>query len=104
MIKIIISTLILIQSSIYAIQFKDIDGADMSLSPYRGKKILLVNIATGSIYANQIGQLQQLHQLFLDSLVIIAFPSNSFGKESRTDQEIKAICDSLYHTTFKLAQ
>lgn len=44
-----------------------------------------------------------MYQLYSDSLIIIAFPSNSFGNELRTNQEIKTLCQNYFHTTFPLA-
>lgn len=90
-------------TSIYSLHFNDIDGNQVNLSTYQNKKILIVNIATGSPRVNQLGNLQQLHQLYGDSVVIIGFPSNSFGNESRSDAEIKQFCQSNYGVTFKIA-
>lgn len=90
-------------TSIYTHSFQDIDGNTQSMSQYQGKKILLVNIATGSAGVTQLAGLQQLHTQYGDSLVIIAFPSNSFGKESRSNAEIKTFCQANYGVSFILA-
>lgn len=91
-------------TSIYSLSITDINGTTIPFSAYQGKKIMLVNIATGSERANQLAGLQQLHQQFHDSLVIIAFPSNSFGHEQRSNNEIKQFCQSTYNTGFIIAQ
>lgn len=91
-------------TSIYSIHFNGINGEDKNFGQYQGKKILIVNIATGSDEVSQIGQLQQLYQLYHDSLEIVAFPSNSFGHEPKTNAEIKQLCEEVFHTTFTLAQ
>jgi glutathione peroxidase len=91
-------------SSIYSIHFNSITGDDQNFGQYQGKKILIVNIATGSDKVSQIGQLEELYQQYHDSLVIIAFPSNSFGNEPKTNAEIKQLCEGVFHTTFPLAQ
>lgn len=101
--KILLAFLFCLPASIYSLQFVDSNGATVSMSSFQGKKILLVNIATGSTRVNQLGQLQQLKQQYGDSLVIIGFPSNSFGHEARTDQQISAFCQSTYGVTFLLA-
>lgn len=93
----------LLAQSIYGIHFNTTDGNDMTLQPYHGKKILIVNIATGSEKVSQIGELQQLYNQYQNQLIVIAFPSNSFGNETRSDAEISHICDSMYHITFPLA-
>jgi glutathione peroxidase len=90
-------------TSIYNIHFSDIDGNDQHFGSYEGKKILIVNIATGSNYVNQLAQLQQLYNQYHDSLEIVVFPSNSFGHESKTNGEIKQFCQNNYSITFKLA-
>jgi len=104
MIKILISSLIFFTTSIYTLQFHDVDGNNITMSAYQNKKILLVNIATGSLRVSQLSGLQQLNQLYGDSLVIIAFPSNSFGHETRTNAEIKQFCQSNYGVTFLIAE
>lgn len=90
-------------TSVYSFQVTDIDNNTINLSNYQGKKILFVNIATGSSQVSQLGQLQQLNQIYGDSLVIIGFPSNSFGHEPRTNIEIKEFCQSQYNISFLLA-
>lgn len=91
-------------SSIYSLQFQTAEGNIVNMSEYQGKKILLVNIATASNKINQLAELQQLQQLYPDSLNIIAFPSNSFGNETRTNAEIHAFCQANYGVSFAIAQ
>lgn len=90
-------------TSIYSLEFQDVDGNTVSMNQFQGKKILLVNIATGSSKVNQLGALQQLHQQQGDSVVVIGFPSNSFDDEGRSNAEIKQFCQSNYGVTFLLA-
>ena len=68
------------------------------------QKLLLVNIATGNARASQLSQLQDLQSRLGDSLVVIAFPSNSFANENRSDADIKTFCETTHHTTFLLAR
>ena len=91
-------------ASIYGFQVNDVDGNTINIADYQGKKILLVNIATGSQRVNQLAGLQQLQQQYGDSLVVIAFPSNSFGHESRTNSEIGQFCRNNYGVTFRIAE
>lgn len=90
-------------TSIYSLQFTDVDGNQVNMSSYQNKKILLVNIATGSSKVSQLAGLQQLQQTYGGSLVIIAFPSNGFGNEARTNAEIKQFCQTNYGVSFKIA-
>jgi glutathione peroxidase len=74
------------------------------MSQFAGKKILIVNIATNSPRIGQLAALHQLQEQYSDSLVIIRFPSNSFGNESRSDSAIKEFCQSNYGISFYLAR
>lgn len=103
MINILFGTVALLMSSIYSQHFTDIDGNKVNMRSFEGKKILLVNIATGNSRVNQLPGLQQLHEQYGNKLVIIAFPSNSFGKEARSNKDIKEFCQS-YGVTFRVAE
>jgi glutathione peroxidase len=90
--------------SIYTHQYTSVRGGEVPLSQYQGKKILLVNIATESPKAaTQIPQMEQLYQLYKDSLVVVGFPSNDFGNEPRTDNDIKLLMQNTYHAEFPVA-
>lgn len=104
MLKTICLLLFVFQTSIFTLHFTDAAGNNVALSTYQGKKILLVNIATGSSRTNQIGELQQLQQQYPDSLVVIAFPSNSFSHEAREDSAIQQYCSTVYGVTYPIAQ
>jgi glutathione peroxidase-family protein len=94
----------LFTASIYSYQYTDVSGNSVSMSQYQGKKILLVNIGTESPEAAvQIPQLEQLYQQYKDSLVVIGFPSNDFGNEPRTTEEIKLLMQNTYHAVFPMA-
>lgn len=100
---ILICSLIRPSTSIYTLQFQDIDGNTISMGQFEGKRILFVNIATGSTRITQLTALQQLHQQHGDSVVVIGFPSNSFGHEARSNAEIKQFCQTNYGVNFLLA-
>lgn len=91
-------------NSIYDYSVTGIDGNTINLSQFSGKKMLIVNTASTSNYTNQYKSLEQLHQKYKDSLVIIAFPSNSFGHEVATSAEIKQFVSDNYHVHFLIAQ
>lgn len=102
MIKLLISSLVFI-TSIYSFSYTDIDGQNHNFSNFQGKRILIVNIATGSDKIGQLAELQQLQELYPDSLVVIGVPSNSFANEPRNNNEIKQFCQANYGVTFRLA-
>lgn len=90
--------------SIYSLSVVDVNDDSINFNNYRGKKILIVNTATGNAAANQqLVELQQLYQQNLDSLVVIAFPSNSFGREPGTNAQIKTLMQGTYGVTFPIA-
>ncbi len=91
-------------TSIYTFTIKNIDGGNIPLSSFAGKKILLVNTATNSPYVNQYAGLDSLYQLYRDSLVIIAIPSNSFGHELNNNNQIKNFVNNTYHIQYILAK
>lgn len=94
----------LFTSSIYTKQFTTLSGTQVTIAQYQGKKILLVNIASNSEYAAiQIPQLEQLYQQYKDSVVVVAFPSNDFGNESRNDADLKLLLQDTYHTSFPVS-
>lgn len=94
---------LVLYTSIYTLSFTDTDGSTVNMNSFQNKKILLVNIATNSPRVGQLTGLQQLKQQYGDSLVIIAFPSNSFGNETRSDAEIKQYCQQNYNVNFFIA-
>lgn len=83
---------------------KDIDGNDVPLEKYRGKVILIVNVASRCGLTPQYEQLEQLHKEYADDgLAILGFPANNFKEqEPGTDKEIKQFCTSKYGVEFDM--
>ncbi len=101
---IIVSLLIkLVLISFYSLSFLDIDNNVVNTQSFSGKKVLLVNIASNSNKINQLNGLQQLQQNFKDSLVIVLFPTNSFGSEPKTNQELKQYLEQNYNLNIIIA-
>jgi len=108
MIKLILSACLITSTwvvSIYSLSVADANNGSVSFNNFRGKKILIVNTATGGDTAatRQIAELQQLYLQHHDSLVVIAFPSNSFGNQPGTNAEIQAIMQGSYGVSFPVA-
>jgi glutathione peroxidase len=107
--KLLITAIILtvtgvLTTSIYTKQFTTLNGTQVSLAQYQGKKMLLVNIASQSEYAAiQLPQLQQLYLQYKDSLEVIAFPSNDFGKEPKNNADLKLLLQNTYHISFPVS-
>ena len=83
---------------------KDIDGKDVSLSQYRGKVIMMVNVASKCGFTKQYTALEELYKSHADQgFVIIGFPANNFGhQEPGTNTEIKEFCSSKFAVTFPM--
>ena len=83
---------------------KDIDGHDVNLNQYKGKVVLLVNVASKCGYTPQYKGLEALYEKYKDKgLVVIGFPANNFkGQEPGSDEQIKEFCTSKYNVTFPM--
>lgn len=91
------------RSSVYEIPLHDIDGNKTTLAAYKGKKLLIVNVASECGYTHQYAQLQELYESHHDKLVVLGFPSNNFGgQESGSNKTIKHFCTENYHVTFPM--
>lgn len=90
--------------SIYEFAVKDIDGNDVSLSEYKGKVILIVNVASQCGFTKQYTGLQKLYDTYKDKgLVVLGFPCNQFGgQEPGTEEEIKDFCNTNYGVNFPM--
>ncbi len=90
--------------SIYDIKLKDIDGKDTTLAAYKGKAVLVVNVASKCGLTPQYKGLEALYQKYKDKgLVVLGFPCNQFnGQEPGTNEEIKQFCSSKYNVTFPM--
>ena len=91
-------------SGIYDITVKDIDGSDVSLANYKGKVLLIVNVASKCGLTPQYEGLEALYQKYKDQgLEILGFPCNQFlGQEPGTNEEIQSFCSLNYNVTFPL--
>jgi glutathione peroxidase len=98
-----VSLLLFTSVSIYTLSPQSVSGGAINFNQYQGKCMLITNIATGSVYAPQLAQLQQLYQQQNGNLVVIAFPSNSFGNEPRSNTQLASFLDSAYGVAFPVA-
>ena len=90
--------------SLYDIKLKDIDGKDTTLAAYKGKAVLIVNVASKCGYTKQYAGLEATYLKYKDKgLVVLGFPCNQFGgQEPGTNEEIKQFCSSKFNVTFPL--
>lgn len=93
----------MMEKSIYDFKMKDINGEEVDFSQFKGKKLLIVNVASKCGYTPQYEDLQKLHEEHGDEVTIIGFPANNFGgQEPGTNEEIKEFCSSKFGVTFKM--
>ena len=92
-------------SSPLEFKLKGIDGKEIDLSTYKGKVVVIVNVASQCGYTPQYEGLQKLYEDYSkDGLVVIGVPANDFGKqEPGTNEEIAQFCKSNYKVSFPMA-
>jgi glutathione peroxidase len=90
--------------SIYEFTMKNIDGKDVSLRDYKGKVLLIVNVASKCGNTPQYAELETLFEKYRkEGFMILGFPANNFlGQEPGTDAEIKSFCATNYGVSFDL--
>ena len=90
--------------SVYNFTLPSIDGEPTSLSNYKGKVILLVNVASRCGFTPQYSALESLYEKYKDQgFVILGFPANNFGgQEPGTNAEIKSFCTLKYNVSFPM--
>jgi len=90
--------------SVLDFQVRDIDGNEVKLKKYKGKVLLVVNVASKCGYTTQYEGLQETYNKYKDKgFSTLAFPANNFGgQEPGTAAEIKEFCESKYKVTFPL--
>ena len=89
---------------LYEFSVKDIDGSEVDLGSYKGKVILIVNVASACGFTPQYEGLQDLFERYKDKgLEILAFPCNQFGlQEPGSNDQLKTFCEDKYNISFKL--
>ena len=92
------------EDSVYEFKVKNIEGKDVDLSEYKGKVLLIVNVASKCGATPQYDPLQALYKKYEDKgLVVLGFPANNFGgQEPGTDTEIAEFCTSKYSVEFPM--
>ena len=92
-------------SGFYDFKVKTLEGADFDLSSLKGKKVMVVNVASKCGNTPQYKDLEELYEKYQGELVIIGFPANNFGgQEPGTASEIREFCTQNYGVTFPMME
>ena len=95
---------LLAEDTVHDFKVKNIKGEDIDLSGYKGKVLLIVNVASKCGATPQYDPLQSVHAKYADKgLVVMGFPANNFGgQEPGSDSEIAEFCTSSYSVEFPM--
>ena len=89
------------EPNIYSINFQDSKESEKNLEEFKGKYILIVNVASKCGLTPQYEGLKQIQDLYENDLQVIGFPCNQFmGQEPGTDEEIQTFCKTKYDINF----
>ena len=90
----------------YNFSFKDLDGSSLSLSEYKGKVIIVVNVASQCGFTKQYEDMQKVWEKYQEKgIVMLGVPSNDFGKqEPGNSEEIKNFCEAKFGITFPMTE
>lgn len=92
------------EKSIYEFSMKAIDGKEVKMEEFKGKVLLVVNVASFWGYTPQYAGLQKIYTKYKDQgFVVLGFPSNDFGgQEPGSNEEVKTFCSTKYNVTFPM--
>ena len=92
------------KGSVHQFTMETIDGEEQSLEAYKGKVLVMVNVASKCGYTPQYEQLQAFYEKYKDKgVVVMGFPANNFmNQEPGTDEEIKQFCTENYDVSFPM--
>ncbi len=105
--KTLISALLLMitgnASSVYDFKMTSLEGELIDFAKYKGKTLLIVNVASKCGFTPQYKDLQKLHEMYGEKVVILGFPANNFGQqEPGSSAEIASFCEKNYGVAFQM--
>jgi glutathione peroxidase len=94
-----------VAGSVFDFKIRSLQGKEIDLNAYRGKKLLLVNTASRCGYTYQYEDLQKLHEQYGNQVAVVGFPANNFlWQEPGTNDDIASFCEVNYGVTFPLSE
>jgi glutathione peroxidase len=102
--SLLFSTTMFAASNVYDFTLNSIDGQPAPISAYKGKVLLLVNVASKCGFTPQYAALESIYEKYKDQgLVVMGFPANNFmSQEPGTNEEIKSFCSRTYSVKFPM--
>lgn len=95
--------LLMTTTSIYDFKINSIDGEEIDFTKYKGKTLLIVNVASKCGYTPQYADLEKLHEQYGDKIVVLGFPANNFGsQEPGSNEEIASFCQKNFGVKFQM--
>ena len=89
--------------SIYDFKINSLEGQEIDFAKYKGKNLLIVNVASKCGFTPQYADLEKLHDEFGDQVVVLGFPANNFGsQEPGSNLEIAEFCQKNYGVSFQM--
>jgi glutathione peroxidase len=88
--------------SFYSLHGELCDGKSLDILALKGKKILIVNTASGCGFTEQFDQMQTLYTQYKDKLMVLAFPTNDFNEEKNDDEAIAIFCKENFRVHFPI--
>ena len=93
------------QESFYDLTLNSIDGDSIDFNQFKGKKVLIVNVASKCGFTPQYKGLEELQKTFKDELIVLGVPCNQFGgQEPKNESEIKEFCSMNYGISFLMSE
>ncbi|HMP98162.1 MAG TPA: glutathione peroxidase [Cyclobacteriaceae bacterium] len=90
-------------NKLFEFKLPAIDGKEIDFSQYKGKNLLIVNVASKCGYTPQYTDLQKLHETYGDKVTVLGFPANNFmSQEPGSNEDIAAFCQKNYGVSFQM--
>lgn len=91
------------KGSLYDFRMESLEGEVIDLSKYKGKKVVILNVASKCGFTPQYADWQKFHEQYGDKVVVLGFPANNFGaQEPGSDEDIATFCEKNYGVTFQM--
>jgi glutathione peroxidase len=91
------------KASFYDLKAMSIDNEEISFEQFKGKKVLIVNVATKCGYTYQYEGMQKLTDLYGEKVAVLGFPANDFlFQESGSNESIAEFCETVFGVTFQM--